>query len=62
MSGNNTRIDNGLADVIDFAARARCRSEARGLDPVAVAVTMLAETGTAPSWTDYSPDGWDDAA
>ncbi|WP_278260601.1 hypothetical protein [Nocardia sp. AG03] len=57
-----TRTDNGTADVIDFATRARCRSEARGLDPVAVAVTMLAETGQAPRWNDYSTGGWDDAA
>ncbi|MFD4440740.1 hypothetical protein ACFWPK_13315 [Nocardia sp. NPDC058519] len=49
------------ADVIDFQARSRCRSEARGLDPLAVAVTMLAETGTAPAWNDYDSD-WDDAA
>ena len=63
MARKNTHTDNGLADVIDFAARSRCRSEARGLDPIAVAVTMLAETGTAPVWTDYSSDsGWDDAA
>ncbi len=61
MARNITRIDNGLADVIDFQARSRCRSEARGLDPLAVAVTMLAETGTAPAWRDYGPD-WDDAA
>ncbi|MEV6225094.1 hypothetical protein AB0M13_25930 [Nocardia fluminea] len=60
---NATRNDNGLADVIDFAARSRCRSEARGLDPLAVAVTMLAETGTAPAWNDYDDfAGWDDAA
>ncbi|MFF5031327.1 hypothetical protein [Nocardia salmonicida] len=61
MSRNNTRTDNGLADVIDFQARSRCRSEARGLDPLAVAVTVLAETGFAPSWNDYGSD-WDDAA
>ena len=58
---NTTRTDNSLADVIDFAARSRCRSEARGLDPLAVAVTMLAEIGTAPAWNDYGSD-WDDAA
>ncbi|MFI8975839.1 hypothetical protein ACIGO9_23330 [Nocardia asteroides] len=61
MARNKIRTD-GVADVIDFAARARCRSEARGLDPVAVAVTMLAETGMAPAWNDYGPNGWDDAA
>ncbi len=61
MARKNIQTD-GLADVIDFAARARCRSEARGLDPVAVAVTMLAETGIAPAWNDYSTSGWDDAA
>jgi hypothetical protein len=59
---NTTRIDNGLADVIDFQTRSRCRSEARGLDPLSVAVTMLAETGHAPAWNDYGTDGWDDAA
>lgn len=62
MARKNTRTDNSLADVIDFATRSRCRSEARGLDPIAVAVTMLAETGHAPTWNDYRPDGWDDAA
>ncbi|MFD3430826.1 hypothetical protein [Nocardia fluminea] len=60
---NTTHAVDGLADVIDFAARTRCRSEARGLDPIAVAVTMLAETGTAPAWNDYDDiAGWDDAA
>ncbi|WP_063056216.1 hypothetical protein [Nocardia salmonicida] len=60
---NTTRTDNGLADVIDFQARSRCRSEARGLDPIAVALTMLAETGTAPAWNNYDDfAGWDDAA
>ncbi|MGW6728130.1 hypothetical protein ACWF9G_19710 [Nocardia sp. NPDC055029] len=62
MARKQIRTDNGLADVIDFQARSRCRSEARGLDPLAVAVTMLAETGHAPAWKDYGPDGWDDAA
>lgn len=62
MARKDSRTDNGLADVIDFAARSRCRSEARGLDPLAVAVTMLAETGHAPSWDDYGTDGWDGAA
>lgn len=57
-----TRTDNGTADIIDFAARSRCRAEARGSDPLAVAVTMLAETGRAPLWNDYSSGGWDDAA
>ncbi|MGW5455008.1 hypothetical protein [Nocardia sp. NPDC003979] len=54
--------NTGLADVIDFAARARCRAEARGLDPATVAAAVIAETGTAPAWDDYySPDGWDAA-
>ncbi|MEV0549843.1 hypothetical protein AB0H98_23760 [Nocardia salmonicida] len=61
MARKNARTDNGLADVIDFQTRSRCRSEARGLDPLEVAVTMLAETGTAPAWNDYGSD-WDDAA
>ncbi|WP_280220152.1 hypothetical protein [Nocardia neocaledoniensis] len=64
MARKHIHTETGLADVIDFAARARCRSEARGLDPVAVAVTMLAETGTSPEWNTYDDDfaGWDDAA
>ncbi|MFI5501758.1 hypothetical protein ACIA5E_22080 [Nocardia asteroides] len=63
MARNNIRrTDNGLADVIDIQTRSRFRSEARGLDPVAVAVTMLAETGIAPAWKDYDTSGWDDAA
>lgn len=61
MARTTTRTDNGLADVIDFQTRSRCRSEARGLDRLEVAVTMLAETGTAPAWRDYGSD-WDDAA
>lgn len=59
---NTTRTDNGLADVIDFQTRSRFRSEARGLDPLEVAVPMLAESGRAPAWNDYGTDGWDDAA
>ncbi|VFA93573.1 Uncharacterised protein [Nocardia farcinica] len=58
----STEID---ATVIDLAARRRCRWEARGLDPAAVAVRLLVETGTAPAWTvdsfDYDDDddgGW----
>jgi len=64
MARKNSHTDTGLADVIDFATRARCRSEARGLDRLTVAATMLAETGTAPAWNDYGDDyaGWDDAA
>ncbi|UGT54218.1 hypothetical protein [Nocardia asteroides] len=63
MARKNSHADNGLADVIDFAARARCRSEARGLDARSVAATILAETGSAPAWTDYDDyAGWDDAA
>ncbi|MEV0682700.1 hypothetical protein AB0I35_02435 [Nocardia sp. NPDC050378] len=59
MRNHNT----GLADVTDFAARARCRAEARGLDPATVAATVLAETGTVPAWNDYAETGgWDDVA
>ncbi|KQY30526.1 hypothetical protein ACFQ9R_33975 [Nocardia sp. NPDC056541] len=58
---NDTRTDNGLADVIDFRSRSQCRSETRGLDPLAVAV--LTETGTAPIWNGYDDfAGSDDAA
>lgn len=64
MARNNIRTDNGLADVIDFASRSRCRSEARSLDPLGVELTVLAETETTPEWNSYHDDyaGWDDAA
>ncbi|MEU7633422.1 hypothetical protein AB0C34_26170 [Nocardia sp. NPDC049220] len=47
--------------VIDLRARRRCQLEARGLDPVAVAVNLLVETGSAPGWdiSDYDDgSGW----
>ncbi|WP_028479112.1 hypothetical protein [Nocardia sp. CNY236] len=45
--------------VIDIRARRRCQLEARGLDPIAVAVNLLAETGQVPGWdyTTYHDDG-----
>lgn len=49
-------------NVIDLAARRRCQLEARGLDPITVAVHVLAETGTPMAWPagdDYDgDDGW----
>lgn len=49
-------------DVIDLQAHRRCRLERRGLDPVSVAVHLLAETGSAPSGWDFDPDGGEDWA
>ncbi|MBF6356070.1 hypothetical protein IU449_16230 [Nocardia higoensis] len=46
------------SNVIDLAARRRCQLEARGLDPIAVAVHVLAETGTVMAWP--VSDGYDD--
>ncbi|MFD3594806.1 hypothetical protein ACFWU5_18945 [Nocardia sp. NPDC058640] len=60
MARKSTRT--GLADVIDFQARSRCRSEARGLDPVTVAVNLLADTGSIPATWDYDPDPYGTAA
>jgi len=48
--------------VIDLAARRRCQLEARGLDPITVAVHVLAETGTVMAWPSsdsYSDDDSD---
>ncbi|MGW0245377.1 hypothetical protein ACWDYH_01910 [Nocardia goodfellowii] len=48
----------GVADVIDLAARRRCHYERRGLDPVAKAVRVLADTGRTGYWDDsYDGDG-----
>lgn len=52
---------NHTADVIDLQARRRCQLEARGLDPVGIAVNILAETGTVFEWGS-DPDGGDWAA
>ncbi|MFE6924779.1 hypothetical protein ACFVAV_27400 [Nocardia sp. NPDC057663] len=60
---NNIRRDS---NVIDLQAHRRGRLERAGLDPLAVAVHLLAETGSAPMWNDYSDvsdwDDWGDAA
>ncbi|MGW0182853.1 hypothetical protein [Nocardia sp. NPDC003345] len=49
------------ADVIDLAARRRCRAERAGHDPLSVAVQMFADTGHVPGWDftgdDSDPDG-----
>lgn len=52
---------NEYANVIDLHARRRCQLEARGLDPIGIAVNILAETGTAFGHG-YDPDGGDWAA
>ncbi|SNY80380.1 hypothetical protein SAMN04244553_1942 [Nocardia amikacinitolerans] len=45
-------------NVIDLVARRRCQLEARGLDPLAIAVNLLIETGSVPAWDidDYGPE------
>ncbi len=57
MSNHTSEYDN----VIDLHARRRCQLEARGLDPVGIAVNILAETG-AVFGHGYDPDGGDWAA
>ncbi|MCC3316506.1 hypothetical protein [Nocardia africana] len=57
MSDHTSEYDN----VIDLHARRRCQLEARGLDPVGIAVNILAETGTVFGHG-YDPDGGDWAA
>ncbi|NEW53743.1 hypothetical protein GV792_27355 [Nocardia cyriacigeorgica] len=54
----STEITRESVDaVIDMRSRRRCQLERGGLDPVAVAVNLLAETGSAPGW-DNDLDGW----
>lgn len=52
-----TRHSADLDSVIDLRSRRRCQLERGGLDPVAVAINLLAETGPAPGW-DCDLDGW----
>ncbi|MEU7769494.1 hypothetical protein AB0B25_31040 [Nocardia sp. NPDC049190] len=47
--------------VIDLRARRRCQLEARGLDPIAVAVNLLVETGSVPGWDISGYDGYDES-
>jgi len=51
-------IHHDDSNVIDLAARRRCQLEARGLDPIAVAAHVFAETGTPITWP--TSDGYDD--
>ncbi|WP_280497517.1 hypothetical protein [Nocardia asiatica] len=55
---SNHRYDD---NVIDLQARRRCQLERRGADPVSIAVHLLAETGSVPTWDD-DHDGGDWAA
>ncbi|MEV6136481.1 hypothetical protein AB0L63_10535 [Nocardia sp. NPDC051990] len=55
MNTNHRYDDN----VIDLHARRRCQLQARGLDPVTVAVHLLAETGAIPAWGTDDYDGGD---
>lgn len=57
-----SKCTSEYADVIDLHGRRRCQLEARGLDPIAVALNILAETGEAFEWAGYDPDGGDWAA
>ncbi|MEU7764538.1 hypothetical protein AB0B25_05395 [Nocardia sp. NPDC049190] len=62
MNIKRTHLTSTGADVvIDLRARRRCQLEARGLDPVAVAVNLLVETGSVPGWDISGYDGDDGA-
>ncbi|WP_431956414.1 hypothetical protein [Nocardia lijiangensis] len=62
MATNNTRRNGSTDDnVIDLMSRRRCQLEARGLDPLAIAVNLFAETGSVPAWNsgdDYDGGDW----
>ncbi|MGW4739009.1 hypothetical protein [Nocardia xishanensis] len=51
-----TKADRYADNVIDLQARRRCQLEARGLDPIAIAVNVLAETGSVLTWNDSGDD------
>jgi hypothetical protein len=57
---------NDIDAVIDTRSRRRCHLERSGLDPVAIAVRLLVETGDAPGWDEGLDDGdefdWGSAA
>ncbi|MGY4103966.1 hypothetical protein ACW2Q0_31095 [Nocardia sp. R16R-3T] len=59
MTKNTTRREDSDV-VVDIRSRRRCHLERSGLDPVAVAVHLLVETGDAPGWDsmidDYGPE------
>ncbi|WP_280452221.1 hypothetical protein [Nocardia cyriacigeorgica] len=57
MRSNTKIIRESVDAVIDLRSVRRCQLERSGLDPVAVAVHLLAETGSAPGW-DADLDGW----
>ncbi|MFD6272383.1 hypothetical protein [Nocardia asteroides] len=64
LSDNKTR---DYATVVDLQAHRRGRLERSGHDPRSVALRLLAETGSAPAWNDYTDgasdwDDWGDAA
>ncbi|GAB2699731.1 hypothetical protein [Nocardia thraciensis] len=48
-SGRRTNGDD-YASVVDLQARRRCQFERSGMDPLSVAVRVLAETGELPGW------------
>ncbi|MEV0344085.1 hypothetical protein AB0H49_34250 [Nocardia sp. NPDC050713] len=61
MSTKKTRkttADRYADNVIDLQARRRCQLEARGLDPIAIAINVFVETGSLPVWDtdDYGPE------
>ncbi|WP_067839601.1 hypothetical protein [Nocardia lijiangensis] len=65
MTSKNTARKTTAAryadNVIDLQARRRCQLEARGLDPLAIAVNVLAETGSVLAWNasdDYDGGDW----
>ncbi|MEV0343180.1 hypothetical protein AB0H49_29590 [Nocardia sp. NPDC050713] len=63
MKRNNTpqHVSVDRDNVIDLQARRRCQLEARGLDPIAIALNVFAETGSVPTWNsgdDYDGGDW----
>ncbi|WP_280484729.1 hypothetical protein [Nocardia cyriacigeorgica] len=52
-----TRDSAAIDSVIDLRSRRRCQLERGGLDPIAVAINLLAETGPVPGW-DSDLGGW----
>ncbi|WP_067833357.1 hypothetical protein [Nocardia lijiangensis] len=64
MSKDTNRKTSGARyadNVIDLQARRRCQLEARGLDPIAIAVNVFAETGAVLAWSasdDYDGGDW----
>lgn len=58
-NGSRRWRDHEDIDVIDMRSRRRCQFERSGMDPISIAVHLLAETGDSGEWDD-GIDGDDD--